>query len=258
MSSWKNKFWMSRVITSCFKKYLNTCWSNKNGTAWHLFKSSVVHGDGKQSPSSRAQVFMTASRSFCRIFHIWGHILKTSSKSPKPSNSFQSMAPSKFLSAEVTRDCRIILGWMLELRRRVVRVKKLSEFLTLEKCWQQEWEVEWVSQPLEEVLPVVQNPQQSPSSQSQSCLACPQRTGKCEELSPVPLSRSLGLHRSYKTEIVVSLEIKHFVKIYKGKVHKKRAKLFKEFGCVGTAWYIWRKLNHKLELCSWRRYFHKE
>ena len=94
----------------------DTCWSHnkREQLCRHLFKSSVVHEDGKHFPSLPPHVFMPANMLSWRIVHIRGHLVKTSSKSPKPSNSFQSMAPSKFLSADVTRDWRIILGWMLE------------------------------------------------------------------------------------------------------------------------------------------------
>ena len=64
-----------------------------------------------------------------------------------------------------------------------------------------------MSRAVEEAPLVEQNPQQSPSTPPQSCLACQlQRTGKREELSPVALPGSLGLHQSYKTDIVVSLK----------------------------------------------------
>ena len=79
----------------------------------HLFKSSVVHGAGKHLSSSPSeQVFpIPASRSSRRSLHILGHLVITRSKSPKPSNSFQSIDPSKFLSADFTRERRIILDW---------------------------------------------------------------------------------------------------------------------------------------------------
>ena len=94
----------------------DTCWSHnkREQLCRHLFKSSVVHEDGKHFPSLPPHVFMPANMLSWRIVHIRGHLVKTSSKLPKTSNSFQSMAPSKFLSADVTRDWRIILGWMLE------------------------------------------------------------------------------------------------------------------------------------------------
>ena len=40
------------------------------GKARHLFKSSVVHGDGKQFSSLPPHVFMPASMSSRRILHI--------------------------------------------------------------------------------------------------------------------------------------------------------------------------------------------
>ena len=108
--SWKKKLWTSRMITSSLEKYLRRFYSwEELPDISHLIKSSVVHGAGKHFPSLPSQTLMPACIPSCRIFHIWGHLWKTNSKSPKPSNSSQSIAPSMFLSADFTRDCRNIL-----------------------------------------------------------------------------------------------------------------------------------------------------
>ena len=78
---------------------------------------------------------------------------------------------------------------------KMVPGKKLNFRPTLEMCWEWEWGADWGSRPLEEVPPAEQNPRQSPSVPPHSCLArLLLRTGKREELSPVPLPNSLRLH----------------------------------------------------------------
>ena len=43
------------------------------------------------------------------VTNISCHLRNTNSKSPKPSNSSQSIPPSEFLSLDLTRDRKIIL-----------------------------------------------------------------------------------------------------------------------------------------------------